>query len=296
MSVGDLPDSPDEICRICMNAVNEDNSVADDVAALLQECESIEERAAYCHDLRGLLCPFRNVEDICDAGARGYCYAICKRAVDLLGGLVGSVVVAVLLPFVAVAIKLQSRGPVFFSQKRIGLHGKPFSMVKFRTMHERTSEEARWANEEEERIFGFGAFMRRFHIDEFPQFFSVLVGHMSLVGPRPEQVPIVERLRKKIPHYDARHCVPPGITGWAQVRHGYAGCELSSWIKTASDLYYVARRSLWLDMSILFRTLLAVAAAEGSRDTEGEHAREASVALEGQRGDAGSAKARGHGL
>ncbi|MEA3403864.1 MAG: sugar transferase [Armatimonadota bacterium] len=288
MSVGDLPDNPDEICLICMNAMGEDNSVAGDVAALLRECQSIEERAAYCHDLRELLCPFSDIEDICKTNARGRFYSVAKRAVDLLGGLIGSVVVAVLLPLVAVAIKLQSPGPVFFTQKRIGLHGKPFSMVKFRTMHEKTSDEARWANEEEERIFTFGSFMRRFHIDEFPQFFSVLVGHMSLVGPRPEQVPIVERLRMKIPHYDARHCVPPGITGWAQVRHGYAGCELSSWVKTASDLYYVARRSLWLDMSILFRTLLAVLVEEGRQDTEDGRTRESSVALEGHSGDTGA--------
>lgn len=266
MSVSDLPDSPEAICRVCMDAVDEDNEVADDVAAILEECEGIEERAERCHDLRGLLCPLTDIGDICENPKPSRVYHICKRAADLLGGLIGSVIVAVLLPFVALGIKVQSRGPIFFSQKRVGLDGESFSVVKFRTMHEEKNGEARWANEEEERIFGFGAFMRRFHIDEFPQFFSVLIGDMSLVGPRPEQVPIVERLREKIPHYDLRHCALPGITGWSQVRHGYAGCERSSWIKTASDLYYVKHRSLWLDLCILARTGPTVLVKEGRQE------------------------------
>jgi len=259
MSRGALPEDPREICVICADMVHDDSDVSDDVLALLDKCADIEERAARCHDLRGLLCPFSETAELCVNNSPGPLYRAAKRAVDVVGGLVGSAMVVLLLPLIAAIVKIQSPGPIFFSQDRVGLDGRPFRLLKFRTMHENgPDEEARWASEEEERIFSFGLFMRRFHIDEFPQFFNVLRGNMSLVGPRPEQVPIVERLREKIPHYDERHCALPGLTGWAQMRHGYAGCELTTWIKIASDLYYVKHRNLLMDMSILLRTVPAV--------------------------------------
>ncbi|MGI5817788.1 MAG: sugar transferase [Armatimonadota bacterium] len=266
MSTGGLPDDPREICLICADMVYDDSDVSDDVLALLDKCADIEERAVRCHELRGLLCPFSETADLCEDGSPSAIYRVGKRALDILGGLVGSAIVVLLLPLIAAIVKIQSPGSIFFSQERVGLNGKPFRLLKFRTMHEKTSDEARWASEEEDRIFGFGSFMRRFHIDEFPQFFNVLRGNMSLVGPRPEQVPIVERLREKIPHYDERHCALPGLTGWAQMRHGYAGCELTSWIKIASDLYYVKHRSLWLDVAILVRTVPAVLIKEQSNN------------------------------
>ncbi len=253
---GSLPDNEEEICSTCIDIVSEDAFAADDIAERLRNLRSIDQRTPICHEARGLLCPLRNGESGSQKSSRAY--LLLKRLIDLLGGLIGSLIVVLTLPFVALGIRIQSPGPVFFTQKRVGLNGQVFSLRKFRTMHVDRNDEARWANEEEDRIFGFGAFMRRYHIDEFPQFFSVLLGKMSLVGPRPEQVPIVERLRKKIPHYDDRHRALPGITGWSQVRHGYAGCEFSSWIKTASDLYYLKHRNLWMDISILINTLPAV--------------------------------------
>jgi lipopolysaccharide/colanic/teichoic acid biosynthesis glycosyltransferase len=258
MSTGALPTDPKELCLYCADLVREDSEVSDDVLAILDECEDIEERSGRCHDLRGLLCPLSEGADACSGGSNGRAYRVAKRALDILGGLIGSAIVVLFLPLVAAIVKLQSPGSIFFSQERVGLNGKPFRLYKFRTMHEKTSDEALWANEEEERIFGFGAFMRRFHVDEFPQFFNVLRGDMSLVGPRPEQVPIVERLSAKIPNYNKRHCALPGLTGWSQMRHGYAGCELTSWLKTASDLYYVKHRSMWLDLSILVKTIPTV--------------------------------------
>ena len=258
-----LSDSRDEVCRICMDVIADDGRVADGVAARLRDLRSLEARALICHAERGLICPFWDVGEPRVDGTPGNWYAVCKRALDLLGGLVGSLLFVVVLPLVALIVKLQSPGPVFFIQKRVGLNGRRFSLVKFRTMHEAGIFEPCWPDEEEDdRLFAFGAFVRRYHIDEFPQFLSVLKGDMSLVGPRPEQVPIVERLREKIPRYDERHRALPGLTGWAQVRHGYAGCELSSWIKTASDFYYVKHRSIWMDLRILIETVCSVPVKE----------------------------------
>ena len=268
MSKGALPTDPKELCRYCADLVREDSEVSDDVLTIIERCEDLEERADTCHDLRGLLCPLSEGADVCDTGSHGWLYKSTKRALDILGGLIGSAIVVLFLPLVAAIVKIQSPGPIFFSQERVGLDEKPFRLYKFRTMHKKTSDEARWANEEEERIFGFGAFMRRFHVDEFPQFFNVLRGDMSLVGPRPEQVPIVERLSAKIPNYNQRHCALPGLTGWSQMRHGYAGCELTSWLKTASDLYYVKHRSLWLDLSILVKTIPTVLIKEQAEHNE----------------------------
>lgn len=273
MSTGGLPDNPEELCLTCANLVSENSDVPDDVLDILLQCGSIEERAGKCHDLRGLLCPFSEMAELCDGDAPGAVYTVLKRAIDIAGGLLGTAIVVVLLPLIAAIVKIQSPGPIFFKQDRVGFRGRSFRLFKFRTMHERASDEARWANEEEDRIFGFGAFMRRFHIDEFPQFFNVLRGEMSLVGPRPEQVPIVERLSAKIPNYNKRHYAVPGLTGWSQTRHGYAGCELTSWLKTASDLYYVKHRSLWLDLSIMARTgptVLFKEQAEAALQDQGE--------------------------
>jgi lipopolysaccharide/colanic/teichoic acid biosynthesis glycosyltransferase len=286
MSTGGLPDDPQELCRHCRNMVLEDSEVSDDVLTLLEECEDITERARWCHKLRGLLCPLSDEAATCDNGARGWLYDSIKRCVDIAGGLVGSAIVVAFLPLIAAIVKIQSPGKTFFSQDRVGLNGETFRLYKFRTMHEKITDEARWANEEEDRIFGFGGFMRRFHIDEFPQFFNVLRGEMSLVGPRPEQVPMVKRLSEKIPNYDKRHCALPGLTGWSQMRHGYAGCEMTSWVKTASDLYYVKHRNLRMDLLIAIKTIPTVlikeqavnnATVRHSTDEEAHGAREQSL-------------------
>jgi lipopolysaccharide/colanic/teichoic acid biosynthesis glycosyltransferase len=266
MSTGGLPEDPRELCLTCANLIRHDRDVPDDALDALMKCEDLEERATRCHELREVVCPFSASEDICEADAPGAAYTALKRVGDIAGGVIGSALVVALLPLTAAIVKIQSPGPIFYSQDRVGLNGQPFRLLKFRTMHEKSSDEARWASEEEDRIFSFGSFMRRYHIDEFPQFFNVLRGEMSLVGPRPEQVPIVERLSEKIPNYDKRHCALPGLTGWAQMRHGYAGSELESWLKTASDLYYVKHRSLWMDLSILLRTIPAVLINEGKEE------------------------------
>lgn len=283
---GGLPDDPQELCLLCANMVREDSEVSDDVLKILWKCEDIEERAERCHELRGLLCPLSEAAAKCNGDNHGWFYNSIKRGVDILGSLIGSAIVVLFLPLIALIVKIQSPGKIFFAQERVGLHGKPFMLYKFRTMHEKKTREARWANDEEDRIFSFGGFMRRFHIDEFPQFLNVLLGDMSLVGPRPEQVPMVERLSEKIPNYERRHEALPGLTGWSQMRHGYAGCEITSWVKTASDLYYVKHRNLRMDLLIAIKTIPTVlikeqavnnATVRHSTDKEAHGAREQSL-------------------
>jgi len=163
-----------------------------------------------------------------------------------------------LLVLVAVLIKVTSKGPVFYSQVRVGRDGKTFLMYKFRTMGveaERYSGPV-WAKDQDPRCTWIGVFLRRWSVDELPQLINVIRGEMSLVGPRPERPFFVDQFQQKMPHYDLRHCVPPGITGWAQV-HGWRG-NTSIEERLVHDLYYVRHQSLRLDLMVLLRTPFAL--------------------------------------
>jgi exopolysaccharide biosynthesis polyprenyl glycosylphosphotransferase len=177
-----------------------------------------------------------------------------KRVMDVVGALVLGLV---FLPFLGVLSALIRRdgGPVFFKQTRIGEEGKPFVLYKLRTMHRGAGWAAQWACPEDPRVTRIGRILRRTHIDELPQLFNVLRGDMSLVGPRPEQPEFVDRLEKTLPFYQRRHLIRPGITGWAQVRCGYAGSDVGSAWKLCHDLYYMKYRSFVFDLMILVRTL-----------------------------------------
>jgi exopolysaccharide biosynthesis polyprenyl glycosylphosphotransferase len=177
-----------------------------------------------------------------------------KRVMDVVGTFVLGLV---FLPFLAVlsALIRSDGGPVFFKQTRIGEAGKPFVLYKLRTMRPGAGCAAQWACPEDPRVTRIGRFLRRTHIDELPQLFNVLCGTMSLVGPRPEQPEFVERLEKTLPFYQRRHLIRPGITGWAQVRCGYAGSDVGSAWKLCHDLYYMKYRSLRFDLAILALTL-----------------------------------------
>ncbi len=204
-----------------------------------------------------ILCPFRHKEAHLPETLRFRVYSMIRRIADIVVALVGLALLVVLLPILAPVIWLQSPGPLFFWQKRIGIHGRVFTIPKIRTMHHRQSDEALWATDDRERarIYPLGRFLRKTHIDELPQFWNVLVGEMSLIGPRPEQVPIVEDLVQRIPGYQRRHCVRPGITGLRQVEYGYVGTEVGSWLSTGYDLYYITNLSLTLDLYICLRTV-----------------------------------------
>jgi len=156
---------------------------------------------------------------------------------------------------IAMAIKIEDRGPIFYQQERIGKNKKIFKLIKFRSMiPEAEKEEPKWAEREDERITKVGRFLRRFHLDEIPQMINVLKGDISLVGPRPERPEFVEKLEKEIPHYHLRHIIKPGFTGWAQIKFRYARSIMDSFEKFQYDLYYIKNRSLFLDLRILLKT------------------------------------------
>ncbi len=190
-------------------------------------------------------------------------YALFKRIVDLVASLVGLVLLAILLPLVWVAIKLEDRGPVFHRQVRVGHFGKQFEILKLRTMRVPAGDALHWTAEDDARITRVGAVLRRLHLDEMPQAWNILRGDMSVVGPRPEQPQYVEALRESIPYYNTRLSVRPGLTGWAQVNYGYGGDIGGSTIKLSYDLYYIKRQSVALDLLIMARTVFAVATLKG---------------------------------
>ena len=182
-----------------------------------------------------------------------------KRGLDLAIAVPATIVLA---PVVAVSAVLVKRdgGPALFRQERIGQGGKPFLINKLRTMTHEPGREAVWAEAEDVRVTRVGRLLRRSHLDEAPQLWNVIKGDMSLVGPRPEQGAYVEGLSKQIPFYTQRHVVKPGITGWAQVRVGYAGSLEGTAFKLCNDLYYVKHHSISLDLAILLETLRTLVA------------------------------------
>jgi exopolysaccharide biosynthesis polyprenyl glycosylphosphotransferase len=176
-----------------------------------------------------------------------------KRALDIAVVVVAGVAFLPLLGLCALLIKLQDGGTVLFRQPRIGSHGAEFTMLKLRTMR-MGAPVVKWTSTDDERVTPVGRVMRRTHVDELPQMFNILRGEMSVVGPRPEQPHFVEWLERSVPHYNRRHMIKPGLTGWAQVRCGYAGSDAGSAWKLCHDLYYLKHRSLALDLAILAET------------------------------------------
>jgi exopolysaccharide biosynthesis polyprenyl glycosylphosphotransferase len=190
-------------------------------------------------------------------------YATVKRFIDIAVGLVGVLVMLVVLPFAWAATILADRGPVFHRQVRLGQYGKPFQILKLRSMRVRSGQDLSWTQEGDQRITRVGRVLRRLHLDELPQAWNILRGDMSVVGPRPEQPHYVEELRKSIPYYNTRLSVRPGLTGWAQVNFGYGSGVEGARIKLSYDLYYIKRQSVALDMLIIARTVLAIATLKG---------------------------------
>jgi exopolysaccharide biosynthesis polyprenyl glycosylphosphotransferase len=184
-------------------------------------------------------------------------YLIGKRLLDILGALAGLFVLFIVFPWVALAILLESGRPIFFRQSRLGQGGKSYELIKFRTMWQDAEADgvAQWAHDGDPRTTKVGRILRKLHIDEFPQFINVLVGNMSLVGPRPERPELVDWLEKEIPFYRARLLVKPGIGGWAQVNYGKGGSVEGSAEKLEYDLYYIKHRSMMLDLWVIFRSI-----------------------------------------
>ena len=187
-----------------------------------------------------------------------------KQIIDIL---VAGVLLIVTLPItipVAIAIKLSSQGPIFYSQVRTGLNGKKFRVYKFRSMCQNAEAQGiQWAKEKDPRVTTIGSFIRLTRIDELPQLWNVFKGEMSLVGPRPERPEFDIELREEIPYYDVRYLVKPGITGWAQVCYPYGASVEDAYQKVAYDLYYIKNYSLFLDIAIAFKTLRVVFLGKG---------------------------------
>ncbi len=188
-----------------------------------------------------------------------------KRSLDIIAASLMMVVLAIITSFIALAIKLDSVGPVFYRQSRVGRNGREFYLYKYRSMVKDAEKlsGAVWASKHDPRVTRVGKFLRRTHIDELPQFYNILKGDMSLVGPRPERRKFVDQFKELIPLYHRRMCIRPGITGWAQVRHKYDESIADVQEKTRYDLFYINHISLSLDLRILFSTIVRVLQGEG---------------------------------
>lgn len=193
-------------------------------------------------------------------------YLAWKKALDLVCGVLGLLVLCLLLPVIAPLIRLDSPGPIFYSQERVGFRGKAFRIYKFRSMRPDAEGGGRaiWAAASDNRVTRVGRFLRATHIDELPQLFNILRGDMSLIGPRPERAEFISELEKTIPFYGYRLAVKPGLTGWAQVKYRYARTGNDALIKLQYDLYYVKRQSFMLDLFILLKTVAEVLSLGGA--------------------------------
>jgi exopolysaccharide biosynthesis polyprenyl glycosylphosphotransferase len=192
-------------------------------------------------------------------------YLIAKRLLDISAAIVGLILFALMFPFVSLAILAESGRPVLFTQTRLGQGGKPYELVKFRTMLQdaEADGEALWAQEGDPRMTRVGRFLRKIHLDEFPQFINVIKGDMSMVGPRPERPELIAKLEGQIPFYRARLLVKPGIGGWAQVNFGKGSSIEGSARKLEYDLYYIKHRNIFLDLWIIIRSIGAALGFQG---------------------------------
>jgi len=185
----------------------------------------------------------------------GYRDRFVKRTVDIIGAVVGLVLSVPLMMIFGALVYWESPGPIFYKQRRQGRNGRLFHIIKIRSMHVNAEPDgkAQWARPDDHRRLGIGSFMRRWNIDEVPQFWNVLCGEMSLVGPRPERPELIARFKSKIPHYQARHIYRPGLTGWAQINGWRGNTDLEERIR--HDIWYLENWSIWLDFRIMLQTL-----------------------------------------
>jgi exopolysaccharide biosynthesis polyprenyl glycosylphosphotransferase len=192
--------------------------------------------------------------------------ATMKRIMDVVIAGFLLVITSPLILITAIAIKLDSKGPVLYKQQRIGLHSRPFTIYKFRSMRIDSEKNGpQWTKKNDSRVTRIGRIIRKFRIDEIPQFFCILKGDMSMVGPRPERLVFIEKLRKTIPFYASRLKMKPGLTGWAQVCHHYDNNIEDVKLKLGYDIYYMSNASILLDIQILIRTVYVVLTGKGAQ-------------------------------
>ncbi len=202
-----------------------------------------------------------------DGFSQGWVRTVVKRLFDIVFALILIVLASPIMLIAAVLIVLESGWPILYMQERVGLNGRLFNVIKFRSM--RTDAEIdgqpRWASKQDDRVTKVGRVLRKLRIDELPQLFSVLNGDMSLVGPRPERPYFVDKLTQELPYFAVRQSVKPGVTGWAQVRYHYGASVEDSAEKLQYDLYYVKNHTLFLDLVVLFETVGVVLTAKGAQ-------------------------------
>jgi exopolysaccharide biosynthesis polyprenyl glycosylphosphotransferase len=189
-----------------------------------------------------------------------------KRLLDLILVMLGLPILLLILPLLALAIRLDSKGSIFYRQIRCGRGGKPFTIIKFRTMYSDAEKDGkpRWAAKDDPRITRVGSFLRKSRLDEIPQLLNVLLGHMSIIGPRPERPEFVEQLQQELLFYRTRLMVKPGLTGWAQIHYDYGDSVEDALTKLQYDFYYIRYWSLWMDIYILFKTFWVVFKLKGT--------------------------------
>ncbi len=186
-------------------------------------------------------------------------YILTVRLFDIIVSILGISFFILIIPFIIIGNLLGNRGPLFYTQTRIGLNGRAFKIIKLRTMIVNAEKSgAQWAKKNDSRITFFGTFLRKSRIDEIPQFFNVFMGEMSVIGPRPERPIFVQELSKEISFYEIRHVIKPGVTGWAQVMGSYGNSEEDALEKLQYDLYYIKHRNLFMDLSIVLKTISTV--------------------------------------
>jgi sugar transferase (PEP-CTERM system associated) len=195
---------------------------------------------------------------------RGAIWMGVRQAFNFVAALIGLILTLPFWIFIVLAIKLDSRGPAFYRQERVGKNGRPFRIIKFRSMREDAEKNGPvWSTEDDPRVTRVGWWLRKFRLDELPQFINILRGEMSLVGPRAERPHFVAQLSKEIPFYAQRHLIAPGLTGWAQVSYGYGASVEDALQKLQYDLYYIKHVSLWFDLWIVLKSIRIVLFGRG---------------------------------
>jgi len=201
-----------------------------------------------------------------DGFRRSTLFRMVRRVISVVIAFVGLILSLPLLPLIMLAIRLDSKGPVLYRQRRVGKGGKTFDVIKFRTMRQDAEKAGpQWAGNNDPRVTRIGRFLRTSRLDEIPQLWCVLKGEMAFVGPRPERPEFVEWLSKEIPYYGVRHMVRPGLTGWAQVKYKYGSTVQDAREKLQYDLFYIKNASIGLDLLIMFQTVKTVLLKRGAQ-------------------------------
>ena len=241
-----------------------------ELLALRMEGVKIEEATSWLEKISGKI----EVESLypswlvfSDGFRRSGAFVFVRRLISIAISLIGLILAAPLIPFIVLAIWLDSRGPVFYTQTRVGKGGRIFKVVKFRTMRQdaEAASGPKWAGDNDPRVTRVGKFLRSSRLDEIPQLWCVLKGDMAFVGPRPERPEFIEWLSKEIPYYGVRHMVRPGLTGWAQVKYKYGSTIEDAREKLQYDLYYIKNASIGLDLIIMFLTVKIVLLRRGGQ-------------------------------